>query len=187
MCSTLNSEENFIIETERLLLRQMKMQDSNDLFAIWSDPEVARYMNISPLTEVAQAQEMIEKLTSLAKEQKAIRWSIILRENNQLIGTGGFNTWVKEEAYRGEIGYDLRRQYWGRGIMTEALHALLSFGFKSMGLNRIEALVVPDNVASFRLLQKLGFCEEGLLREYQFSKGKFDDLKMLSLLKREYK
>ncbi len=174
------------LETDRLLLRQMTLRDVPDLFNIWSDSEVARYINITAFKEVSQAREMVELLNKLAEEKKAIRWGITLKETKKVVGSGGFNSWLKEEAYRGEIGYDLDREYWGKGIMTEALQALISFGFGSMKLNRIEALVEPENTASIHLLNKTGFLEEGLLREYQVSKERFIDLKIFSLLKREY-
>jgi ribosomal-protein-alanine N-acetyltransferase len=174
------------LETDRLILRQMTLEDVPALFKIWSDPEVTKYINITAFKEESQAREMIELLNRLAEEKKAIRWAITLKEDQKVIGSGGFNTWLKEEAFRGEIGYDLDRGYWGRGIMTEVLHALISFGFGPMKLNRIEAMVEPENIASIKLLKKNGFWEEGLLREYQVSKEKFIDLQIFSLLKREY-
>lgn len=174
------------LETDRLILRQMTLEDVPALFKIWSDPEVTKYINITAFKEESQAREMIELLNRLAEEKKAIRWAITLKEDQKVIGSGGFNTWLKEEAFRGEIGYDLDRGYWGRGIMTEVLRALISFGFGPMKLNRIEAMVEPENIASIKLLKKNGFWEEGLLREYQVSKEKFIDLQIFSLLKREY-
>jgi ribosomal-protein-alanine N-acetyltransferase len=88
---------------------------------------------------------------------------------------------------RGSIGYELARPFWRQGIMSEALTAILALGFGEMGLNRIDAVVLPDNLASIRLLEKLGFCNEGLLREYENwgNKG-FVDLCMLSLLKKTW-
>lgn len=172
--------------TNRLILRQLAMEDAPALFHIWSDCEVTKYLNINAFTHIGQAKEMIELLNQLAVEQKAMRWTIVLKETNHPIGSCGYNTWIKEEGYRGEIGYDLDRKYWGQGIMSEALHGLIQFGFSTMGLNRIEALVEPGNIPSCKLLGKIGFCEEGLLRDYQYNKEKFTDLTMYSLLKREY-
>ncbi len=82
------------------------------------------------------------------------------------------------------IGYDLSRPYWRRGIMTEALEAVIEFGFERMGLNRIEAVVFVENVASHRLLEKLRFEREGVLRDYEFLKGRFVDMVMYSLLRK---
>lgn len=172
--------------TNRLILRQISIEDAPALFHIWSDCEVTKYLNIKAFTTITQASEMIELLNQLAVEQNAIRWTIFLKKTNHPIGSCGYNTWIKEEGYRGEIGYDLDRKYWRQGIMSEALHALIEFGFNTMGFNRIEALVEPENTPSSKLLKKIGFCEEGLLRDYQFSKEKFTDLAIYSLLKREY-
>lgn len=182
-----HNNENFPeLITDRLILCQMAIEDAPALFHIWSDSEVTKYLNIKTFTDIGQAREMIELLSRLATEQKAIRWTIFLKETNQPIGSCGYNTWIKEEGFRGEIGYDLDRKYWGQGIMSEALHALIRFGFNTMGFNRIEALVEPENIPSSKLLKKIGFCEEGLLRDYQFNKEKFSDLTIYSLLKREY-
>lgn len=182
-----HTKENFpALITDRLILRPMSIEDAPALFRIWSDPEVTKYLNITAFTDIEQAREMIELLNRLAIEQKAIRWTIFVKETNHPIGSCGYNTWIKEEGYRGEIGYDLDLKYWGRGIMSEALHALIKIGFNTMGFNRIEALVEPENISSTKLLKKIGFCEEGTLRDYQFNKEKFTDLTIYSLLKREY-
>jgi ribosomal-protein-alanine N-acetyltransferase len=110
-----------------------------------------------------------------------------LKEDGVVIGSCGFygtHPW----HLRGSIGYELARPFWRQGIMSEALTAILTLGFGEMGLNRIDAVVLPENLASIRLLEKLGFCNEGLLREYENwgSKG-FVDLCMLSLLKKTKK
>ena len=86
----------------------------------------------------------------------------------------------------GEIGYELAKAHWRQGIMTEALFAVIEFGFQAIALNRIEAMVMLENTASFKLLQKLGFLEEGILREYGYWKGQFHDLRIFSLLKKDY-
>ncbi|MCB0183617.1 MAG: GNAT family N-acetyltransferase, partial [Caldilineaceae bacterium] len=94
--------------------------------------------------------------------------------------------YVLLHRHRGEIGYDLRQREWGKGIMAEALDAIIDFGFRDMGLQRVEALVMPENVASARLLRKLGFTEEGTLRDYDRFKGAFHDMRCFSILKQEY-
>nr|WP_110930357.1 GNAT family protein [Paenibacillus bouchesdurhonensis] len=175
-----------IIESERLLLRKMERSDAERMFQYWSDPEVVKYMNIPPFASVEDTLEMIQLLNELSESEDTLRWGIELKEEGQLIGSCGFNVWELSGAYRGEIGYDLGKEYWGCGYMSEALRMVLSYGYQTIGLNRIEALVHPNNAASQRLLQAFDFTKEGLLRQYQKTEDGFIDLLMFSLLRQEY-
>lgn len=171
--------------TDRLLLRPMQMEDAPDFFSFWSDPTVTKYMNIEAFTDIKQAEQMILLLQELGKENKASRWTITLKDTDDVIGSCGFNT-LDFENERAEIGYDLGYRYWGKGFAPEALRALILFGFNSLHLNRIEAKVEPDNLNSIKVLKKLGFSEEGLLRQYEKSKGKLVDIIILSTLRNEW-
>ena len=114
-----------------------------------------------------------------------IRWAICRPEApEELLGTCGFNLWVQNSA-RAVLGFDLARANWRQGIMSEALGLLLDYGFQQMELNRVEAVVFRDNDASCRLLAKLGFAREGLLREYEYLHGRLQDMYMYSLLRRD--
>lgn len=168
--------------TDRLFLKEMELGDAATLFTFWSDEEVTKFMNISPFTEVSEAEAMIAAIQALSKKDQANRFSIFTRTTHELIGTCGFNQ-IDLENGRGEIGYDLGRPYWSRGFMAEALQALIDVGFRDYKLNRIEAKVEPGNTASQRLLVKLGFQKEGLLRQYEKkSTGQHVDLLLYSLL-----
>ncbi|WP_274309929.1 GNAT family N-acetyltransferase [Solibacillus daqui] len=170
------------IHTQRLHLRRMEVSDSHSLFKIWSDPDVTKFMNISSFTQEAQAKEMIELLENLAKANEAIRFSMVERKSNEIIGTCGFNSLDFENA-KAEIGYDIAKAYWGMGYAPEGIRALLNYAFETLKLNRIEAKVEPANVNSIKVLQKLKFTFEGTLRQYEKSKGNFIDINMYSLLK----
>ncbi|MEK4043284.1 GNAT family protein [Paenibacillus sp. FSL H8-0048] len=169
------------LRTERLVLRQMSTTDSASLFAIWSDPEVTRFMNISNFTDECQAVEMIELLDKLAGENQAIRYSITEAESGRIIGSCGYNMLDYDNA-KTEIGYDLSREYWGKGYAPEALRALIDYAFDTLGFNRIEAKVEPANINSIKVLQKLNFSLEGILRQSERSNGTFIDLCMYSKL-----
>lgn len=173
------------ITTERLQLKPIHVEDATGLYEIWSDSKVTKHMNIAAFTDVKQAEEMITLLQELGQEGKACRWTIQLKANDSIIGSCGFN-YLDFENERAEIGYELGYPYWGNGYITEALQALLSFGFQELGLNRIEAKVEPENANSVKVLKKLRFVEEGLLRQYEKSKGVPVDLHMFSLLRREW-
>jgi ribosomal-protein-alanine N-acetyltransferase len=174
------------LETERLILRELKPTDAGAVFHYFSDPEVTRYLSAGPYKRLEQANEMIDFLAALFNNKEGFRWGITLKDGaDRVIGTCGYHAWMKS-YFRAEIGYELAREYWGQGLMGEAIQALLTFGFDEIRLNRIEAHVLPDNVASARFLEKLGFQQEGLLREYEWVNGKFKDILMFSLLRKDY-
>lgn len=106
------------IQTKRLKLRKMKLSDSASLFNIWSDPEVTKFMNINSFTEESQAVEMIKILNNLSLKSKAIRYSIIELESNRIIGSCGYNS-IDSSNAKAEIGYDISKDYWGKGYAPE--------------------------------------------------------------------
>ena len=174
------------METERLLLRPMTPEDTDFVFRHFSSPPVNQYLlDEPPVTEYAQAEEIVQFYLEL--EGKSYnRWIMVRKSDCQPIGTCGYHKWDKQH-FRAEIGYDLGPDFWGQGYMREALFAVLANGFDQMRLNRIDALVYTENERSIRLLQKLGFMREGLLRDYFHQDGKFHDHYIFSLLKREWK
>jgi len=174
------------LETERLILRQLTLDDADFVFRHFSDPMVCQYLMDEPsLTEYAQAEQIIRFF--LEPEGKTHnRWGLVRKTDHQLIGTCGFHHWEKQ-YFRAEIGYDLSPDAWGHGYMTEALRAVIPHGFERMGLNRIDALVYIGNDRSARLVQKLGFKQEGILRDYFCLDGKFYDHYLLALLQREWR
>lgn len=170
--------------TKRLCLRKMRSADASALFAIWSDPAVAAFMNISAFTHESQATEMINTLNELAETNQAIRYSVIDLDSQEIIGSCGLNAIDLENA-RVEIGYDIAKVNWGNGYAPESIQALIEEAFENLEINRIEAKVEPANVNSVRVLQKLGFIFEGTLRQYEKVKGDFVDIDMYSLLKND--
>lgn len=170
------------LQTERLTLRPFQADDLDFTYQHFSDPQVAQYLlDEPPVTDTSQAQEIVQfYLDSAGKPYN--RWVIVSKADGQRIGTCGFHKWNKSHQ-RAEIGYDLSPTAWGQGYMQEALHAVIEFGFVQMKLHRIEALVYPENARSLDLLNKLGFKQEGILRDYFYLDGKFYDHVVLSLLK----
>lgn len=152
------------LHTERLALRKMKEADASGLFRIWSDPDVTRFMNVSNFTHEDQARDMIRLLDGLSRNKQAIRYSIILKDTGDLIGSCGFNAFDDEQGMT-EIGYDLAKAAWGKGYATEAIGALLEYAFMSLGMRRVEAKVESENAGSVKLLHKLGFAFEGTVEE----------------------
>ena len=173
------------LETERLILRRLTMDDVEFVFQHFSDPMIYRYlMDEEPMTDRTQAKGLVEfYLDPVGKSHN--RWGIVLKATNALIGTCGFHKWDRQH-YRAEIGYDLGHAHWGKGIMSEAIRVALAHGFENMQLNRVDAIVYSENTPSVRLLERLGFQEEGTLRDYYHWAGQFHDHSLFSLLRREW-
>lgn len=174
-----------VIETDHLRLREITKEDAPALFDLRSDYEVTKY-NIGPAyTKLTQAIHLIKRIHDAYTAQREIRWAITHFPNPILIGMVGFNYWDRTDN-RGSIGFDLRRDYWGQGIMTEAVTAVLHFGFQHMHLNRIEADTSAYNTASAALLRRLGFSQEGHQREQYFENGTYHDLLLFALLHKDW-
>lgn len=172
-----------VIETERIILRQIHLTDASALYQVLSDPAVTEYYDDDPFTDISQAQEQIDSWLLGFERRWALRWGITLKNGGGLIGTCGLYGFHTLHLRAG-VGYELAQAHWRQGIMSEALAAVCQFGFEVMELNRIQAAVMPGNMASVRLLEKLGFTNEGLLAQYEHwgSKG-FVDLYMFCLLR----
>lgn len=174
-----------VLETARLRLREIVMSDDEAIFAIRGDYEVTKYNIGDAYTDIEQAQNLIDAMTRLYQEEQELRWGITLKNEDTVIGMCGFNYWQRVDK-RASIGFDLNRQFWKRGIMREALYAMLDFGFKEMELNRIEADASSENKASINLLQSLNFQQEGIQREQYYEDGQFYDLVLFGFLRREW-
>jgi ribosomal-protein-alanine N-acetyltransferase len=173
------------LTTERLELRGIRESDADFLFAHLSDGEVCRYLyDAAPFTTVGEAEDLVQLF--IDPEGKTLnRWIVVETASGEPVGTCGFSHWDKEND-RAEIGYDLSPAYWNRGYMTEALTAAITSGFENMGLNRVEAVIALGNVASCRLVEKLGFEREGLMRDRHHFRGRYYDHYLYSLLARDW-
>ncbi len=171
---------------ENLVLRQITYDDCNEYYDYMKDEDVIRYVPEECIPRsLERVKEEIDYNLDLFRYRRSIYWVIALKENNRLIGSCGFNYWNRDHR-RGEISYDLNKNYWGQGIMSEAIKAILGFAFSQMELHRVEATVTPTNKASINVLKKAGFQKEGILREQKLLHGKFEDAIIMSLLQREY-
>jgi ribosomal-protein-alanine N-acetyltransferase len=174
-----------ILETERLILREIVPADAEDIYRIFSDQETMRYWSCRPYTSVDQAGRLIESMAKQVRETTGIHWGITWRGNGRLIGKCGYNEWRKAHR-RGDVSYIIAREQWGKGVVSEALSAVLEYGFDRMNLHSIEAGVTPGNDASTRMLGRLGFRLEGHLRESFLVEDEFVDSLIYSLLRQDY-
>jgi [ribosomal protein S5]-alanine N-acetyltransferase len=171
--------------TERLILREITPDDAEDMFRIFADPEVMRYGSSAPMRSIDQARRKIQDVIDAFRTKEGIRWAITHKGSSRLIGSCGHWRLLKEHS-RSEIGYELAPEQWGQGIMPEAAAAILRFGFERMGLHSVEAQIEPNNQGSRRVLEKLGFVQEGYFRENYCVDGIFTDTAVFSLLKADW-
>jgi ribosomal-protein-alanine N-acetyltransferase len=150
------------LETERMNLRILTLQDTEEVFKHFSDEDVTRFMDIEPCKDIKEAEEIIR----FHIEDSGCRWGLFDKNNNNLIGTCGFHYLRRtNEDFIAEVGFDLSKFYWGKGLMSEAMKVVIDFGFKKMGLNIIDATVDPENQRSINLMRKLGFKKEAELKD----------------------
>ena len=170
------------LESNRLVLRRLTLKDVDFIFQHFSNPEVNRFLlDDDPVTRREQAEEIIRfYLEPFGKTYN--RWGIVQKVSGALMGTSGYHNWNNRDR-RAEIGYDLSPAFWGLGFMTEALREVLHHGFEGMWLNKIQAIVHPENTRSASLLEKLGFQKEGLLRQYHRVLDEYYDHLLYSLLR----
>lgn len=173
------------IHTKRLIIRQINIHDAPDLFEYSSDAQVAEHVLWSAYKNIRQVKNYIRYLINQYEYGEVASLAIVLKQTNKLIGTIGFSN-LNVEHSSAEIGYSLAKNMWNKGIMTEALMAMVDFGFTKLKLNRIEAQHDLENYASGKVLEKCGFTYEGTLRERLYNKVKFTDVKLYSILFKEY-
>lgn len=174
-----------ILTTARLTLRPPRRGDEADLYAIHSDPEVMRYFSEPPWTDPARAVRQIDEDALRFENEESFRFAIILNDTGRQVGNCTLYA-LHRKNRRAEMGFALAHAHWGHGIMHEALHALLAFGFTDLDLHRVEADADPRNAASAATLTRLGFAQEGLLRERWIVAGEVSDSAMFGLLRREW-
>lgn len=172
------------LETPRLLLRKLNPGDAADMFEYASDPEVAKDVTWEAHRSIEDSRNFIASVLEKYAKKTTSEWGLVLKENGRLVGTCGF-VWWKPEHAKAEFGYALSRKYWGRGLMTEAAAAVMTFSFDKMKLHRLEARCITTNTGSEKVMLKNGMKYEGLLRDVVFEKGGFKSLKLYSLLAEE--
>ncbi len=171
------------INTERLVLREIKAEDKREVFLLRSDKRVLAFLGKEPARRMQEASEYIRMIKQSVEENLSILWAISLKETPALlIGTICF--WnLQKENHRAEIGYVLHPDFWQRGIMKEALNAALRYGFEELKLHSVEARLLAANKPSAFLLESAGFVKEGHLREEMYFRGNFYDTVIYSRLR----
>jgi len=179
----MSSFEAITLKTPRLVLRPLREEDADDLYAIYSDARVARYLTGPAWTSIGQARERIARDIAGMATGEYLRLGV--QENGRLAGECSLFNFVKQ-CRRAELGYALAYDCWGRGLMNEALRALVDCAFSQLSLHRIEADIDPRNVGSAKSLEQLGFTKEGYLRERWIVEGEVSDTALYGLLRSDW-
>ena len=177
------------LTSTRLKLTRIVSTDVESVFELFSSPGVVKYYDLEAFNEREQAEKLMRLFESRYESSSGIRWAIRLKESGKLIGTCGFNSWSKK-IRNATIGYDLKPEYWNRGITTESIFEIIRAAFSGLlpcgPLHRIQADTIPGNVASEKVLLKLGFKEEGIRRECTYLRGEYHDMKCFGLLRPDF-
>ncbi len=174
------------LETERLILRELRLDDAEDMFAYAKDAEIAAFgLWLPQVTLQENIDDLRETLEGYAAGT-ALDWAVEHRADRKMIGRinlGGYHP----RDRRADLGHAYNRDYWGKGYATEAARTVVAFAFDTFELNRVGAAVLPDNMGSIRVLEKLGFQKEGVRRHYTTLRGQPEDLWSYSVLAREWR
>lgn len=173
------------IDSRRLLLRPMKMEDAEQMFKVYSDPEVMKYWATPPFTDLASAQKFVQEDIESDARGDSLNWAITLKPGSEVIGKCILFS-HNDSNRRAEIGFILNRLYWRQGLMSEAMVGVINLAFEDLVLHRLEADTDPENAGSLALLEKLGFQREGLFRDRWNVYDEWQDSVMLGLLKPDW-
>lgn len=172
-----------VLETERLLLRELNESDAKHIFNIRASSRVAEFIFRPLMQHEQQATELVEKTKNAFITKTGIGWAVQTKISNQFIGTCGFNQ-IDWPNLRAEIGGEMDVQFWGKRYPLGAVNAILNFGFNQLGLMSVEAKVVAGNRSAIYLLTELGFVKEAHFKNRIYAQGAFYDLCVYTLFKK---
>jgi len=169
------------IEAVRILIRPIVFSDSDALFELFSNSEVMQYWSSPPYESIRQTNQLITNIQKGYESKDFLQLGIELRESKQLIGTVTLHA-LQTQCARAELGYALHPNFWGQGLMHEALTALVEYAFEQANLLRLEADIEPNNLASAKALLRLGFQKEGYFPSRWIVNGVISDSEMYGLV-----
>jgi RimJ/RimL family protein N-acetyltransferase len=149
-----------ILETSRLILRHQVPEDLDDLWALYCDPEITRYIPDAPRSRAEAKEELEWHMNGHPKYPELGLWATVQKETGTFIGRCGLLPWTIDGNNDVEVAYTIARQYWGQGLATEAAQAILQYGFERLNLPRLICLIDPDHIASQKVAKKIGMTFE---------------------------
>lgn len=160
LCAKTIKEDRYmrtpILETERLVLRPLKIDDAETIFKNWtSDPEVAKFMRWNTHENVEVTKEWIKSEVDAIESDNVYNWGFVLKETGELIGSGGLI--FKEDKVMYELGYNIMKKNWSQGLTTEAAKRIVEFGRNELRQEKMYCCHAKENPASGRVMEKAGF------------------------------
>jgi [ribosomal protein S5]-alanine N-acetyltransferase len=175
-----------VLNTPHLKLRRLTIKDSRDMFLYASDPLVSRHVLWDTHQSIGMSRDFIRGVLRQYRKGLPGTFAIELKETHRMIGTIGF-MWINTDHKSAEVGYSLAREQWNKGYASEALRAVVAFGFDVLRLNRIEAQHETDNPASGKVMSHAGMRYEGTLRGRIVNKGRIVDVALYAILREDYR
>lgn len=168
--------QNFpTLKTNRLTLRSIQPEDAQRIFQMRSNSRTNEFILRPNMENAANADELVTRVQEGYNNQQVLAWAGLLRDQQEIIGTCGFNS-INHQNMRAEIGGELFVDYWGKHLAIEAVTEIIRYGFEGMNLHTIEAKVNPGNRGALFLLEQLGFEREAYFKDYGYYNGEFHDL-----------
>ena len=180
-----NNDFPISIESKRLVLRKLRKMDIADIYEIYSDEESSRYDDWEPMKDISRAEMLIANSIKYFHNKEALRYAIEPKLLNKVIGVACIYEF-EELNNKCIIYFQINRKEWNKGYASEAVHELIYYAFETLQVNRIEAYVTPGNEESLNVLLKIGFVKEGLMREMEYYKGKYQDAIILGMIKKDW-
>jgi [ribosomal protein S5]-alanine N-acetyltransferase len=172
-----------VLITERLILRQFALRDVPEILRLRSSAKVAKYLLRPDLHNEEETIAYINKMNGFIERNESIIWGITRKEEDKVMGS--ICLWnFKSADFHGEVGYEMHEDYWGKGIMSEAMKVVVQYGFNTMKMHTIQALIAPENAGSINVVTKAGFVKEAHFKENIFHNGEFKDTAIYTLLNR---
>lgn len=174
-----------VLETESLILRKMEMRDAPDMYEYSRDPLVAKHVLWDAHTSISDTKSYIRYMLRKYRQGEPSSWCIEEKSTGKVVGTIGY-MWHQADNSACEVGYSLARRCWNQGYMTQALKAVLDYTFRELHINRVEAQHETENGASGAVMRKCGMQHEGTLRSRLYNKGRYVDVELYAILRKDY-
>jgi RimJ/RimL family protein N-acetyltransferase len=161
----MNQSHVVILETKRLLLRRQRIEDLDDLWALYCDPEITKYIPDAPRSRAEAKEELEWHMNGHPRFPELGLWATIHKETGKFVGRCGLLPWTIDGQNEVEVAYTIAREYWGQGLASEAAQAILNYGFEHLNLLRLISLIDAENIASQKVAEKIGMTFEKEARD----------------------
>lgn len=174
-------ETHPVLETERLRLRAITVEDAEDVFDYGKDPESNMFMPWPTHLTIADTYAYLETIPKNHAARERLGFAITLKEDGKFIGSCDYHT-ISLAHHRVMLGYVLNKKHWGNGYMTEAVHEMIRFAFEEMEMHRVSAHCDEDNIRSARVMERCGMKFEGMMKDYELRRGVFVSTKTYAII-----